>query len=295
MAKLSQTMERPRGRNILIYGAPKSGKTALAAELANNGFNLKVLDLERGSETFGLVVKPENFDRVEVFNIEDHPSKATAIKTVSQIMHGTGAVTFCEMHGIIACPDCKKAEQEFATLDVREFQPNDVLVVDSLTQLSNSAMIHSLGARSPLAVKKPEWDNYSAQGQLLDFVLAKAQAAQYHTIFISHEADLEQEDGSSKLAPVGGTRNYSRNIGRFFDHIVYCQVKNKGHSTISLGTANAKVIAGNRLNIDIAACPEGLASLLQPSDELRAKAREDFHESRLASVKKLAALQGKKP
>lgn len=291
MTKLSQIADREsEGRNILIYGGPKSGKTALAAELANLGYNLHVLDLERGSETFRLVVDPQNHDKVDIHNIEDHPSKPTAIKTVSKIIHGAGPVTFCERHGIIACPDCKKDEAEFATIDVREFGPKDVLLIDSLTQLSNSAMIHSLGARAPLMTKKPEWDNYSAQGQLLDFVLANAQAAPYHTIFISHEADLEQEDGSFKLAPVGGTRNYSRNIGRFFDHVVYCQIKNKKHQQVSLSTENAKISSGNRFNIDMSEHPElGLAALLNPSKELLEEARRNFRESRLAAAKKVAA------
>lgn len=285
MAKL--TAEVKQGRNILIYGGPKSGKTALAAELANLGFHLHVMDLERGSETFRLVVEPENYGNVDIYNIEDHSSKATAIKTVSQVLHNAGPVTFCEAHGIIACPDCKKAEADFATLDVSTFGKRDVLLIDSLTQLSNSAMVHALGPRSPLATKKPEWDHYNSQGQLLDFVLGKAQAAGFHTIFISHEADLEQEDGTSKLAPVGGTRNYSRNIGRFFDHVVYCQVKNKKHQQVSLSTENAKISAGNRFNIDLAENPElGLAALLEPSPELLEEARRNFREARSAAAKK---------
>lgn len=294
--KLDQYATVEKGKNLLIYGPPKSGKTALAADLANQGYKVHALDLEQGAATFLLVVEEENYDNVEIYSIMDTPSMPNAVKVVTRVLDAKGIVTFCEAHGTIACMECKKAGAPEASIDSREFGPKDVLLVDSVTQLSNSAMVHSLGPASALSTKKPEWDNYSAQGQLLDFIFAKAQAAPFHTIFISHEADIEQEDGSSKITPIGGTRNYSKNLARFFDHVIYCQVKNKKHSQISLSTENAKIIAGNRFNIDIQAVDGGLATLLNPPKELRDAARQQFRDSKLASVKRVgASLPGKKP
>lgn len=301
MPKLGKYMAQPRGANILIYGPPKSGKTAMVAELANQGYHVHNIDIERGADVFGLVVDEANFDNVTIYSVPDDPSSPNAIKLVSKILDARGPITFCTLHGAIGCADCKKnlpAESNpdsWETIDITQFGPKDVLLVDSVTQLSNSAMIHSLGARPVLSTKKPEWDNYSAQGQLLDFVFAKAQASPVKTIFISHEEDLEQEDGSKKITPVGGTRNYSKNLSRFFGHVIYCSIKNNAHRQNSLTTENAKITAGNRYNLDVEI--GGLAGLLDPPKDSLDAAKAAFKESRLAQAKKLqeqVAKTGKK-
>lgn len=274
--KLNDYAKQSKGQNMLIYGGPKTGKTALTAGLANQGFTLHVLDLEMGAAVFRTVVKPENFGNVNIYQIEDTPKAANAIKTVSHIFNATGPVTFCQEHGVIACPSCKKGSKEFEEIDPTTFGPKDVLVIDSLTQLSISAMVHSTGSRAVLSTKKAEWDDYSAQSQLLDFILTRAQAAKFHTIFISHEGSLEQNDGSEKLAPIGGTRNYSRNIARFFDHVIYARVKNMSHNQVSISSKEASVIAGNRYNLDIGG-DVTLADFLNPSEEVLEAARQAYH------------------
>lgn len=276
--KYADYKKQERGQNVLIYGAPKTGKTAMVAELANKGYTIHNLDLERGAGIFELVVEEANLNNVNIYTVEDTPSKPNAIKTVSKVFDAVGPISFCQAHGVVACPDCKRTYGDAVpkeTIDTSTFGPKDVLLIDSLTQLSNSAIVHSKGNSVVLSTKKAEWDDYSAQGQLLDFVLAKAQAAPYHTIFISHEATIEQEDKSEKIMPIGGTRNYSKNLGRFFDHVVYCQIKNLRHQQISGTTENAKIIAGSRTNVSLS---DGatLADLLNPSEELRKAAKEAY-------------------
>ncbi len=52
-------------------------------------------------------------------------------------------------------------------------------------------------------------------------------------------------EGTEKLVPVAGSSNFSRNMAKYFDEVVYCEVKNKKHTFASTTTyANNKLTGG---------------------------------------------------
>jgi hypothetical protein len=59
------------------------------------------------------------------------------------------------------------------------------------------------------------------------------------------------EDGSKRLVPLSGTLNFSRNMGKFFDHIIYCRVANRKHSFGSATVYLASVLTGSRGDITL--------------------------------------------
>jgi hypothetical protein len=54
------------------------------------------------------------------------------------------------------------------------------------------------------------------------------------------------EDGKNKLVPTAGTRNFSRNTAKYFDEVIYCEVKNKKHIAASSSTYANNVLSGSR-------------------------------------------------
>jgi hypothetical protein len=94
---------------------------------------------------------------------------------------------------------------------------------------------------------KPEWDVYRSQGALLEKILSCMQQAKHHIVCISHVVESQQEDGKVKLFPVCGTANFSRNVPRFFDDVVYVELKNKKHMASCSTTYANNVTAGSRL------------------------------------------------
>ena len=48
---------------------------------------------------------------------------------------------------------------------------------------------------------------------------------------------------------VCGSSKSSRNTAKYFDHVVYCEVKNKAHKFSSSTTATNNVLTGSRLDI----------------------------------------------
>jgi hypothetical protein len=79
--------------------------------------------------------------------------------------------------------------------------------------------------------------------------LSSIQNARYSIVCITHEAEIEMEDGRKKLCPVSGTTNFSRNTARYFDDVVYCEVKNKKHVVASSTTYATQILTGSRSDI----------------------------------------------
>jgi len=130
---------------------------------------------------------------------------------------------------------------------LNELEDDTIVMVDSLTQLSNSAMNHL--TRNENDTYKPEWTDYRNQGQLLDKFLSQVQQAKYNIVCITHVVETELEDGKKKLVPVCGTTAFSRNTAKYFDHVVYCQVSNKKHNFASSTTYANNVLTGSRTDI----------------------------------------------
>lgn len=236
--KLSKT------HRVLVYGEPKSGKTELAARLAEH-YNVLLFDLENGYETL-LKLPKEWQERVDVISIPDTKVFPIAIETMLKVVTGN-KVDICDTHGKVNCAICKKDSLSFSTVELNSLSDEWIVIVDSLTQLSASAMNHLTKTQDELY--KPEWSDYRNQGQLLDKFLSQVQQAKYNIVCITHVVETELEDGRKKLVPVCGTTAFSRNTAKYFDHVVYCEVKNKKHNFASSTTYSNNVLTGSRTDI----------------------------------------------
>ena len=54
------------------------------------------------------------------------------------------------------------------------------------------------------------------------------------------------EDGRKKIVPVCGSSKSSRNTAKYFDHVIYCEVKNKKHISASSTTFANNIVTGSR-------------------------------------------------
>jgi hypothetical protein len=99
----------------------------------------------------------------------------------------------------------------------------------------------------------------------MDIFLSQLQQAGYNVICISHETQADSEDKKTKLVPVAGTRNFSRNSAKYFDHIIYAEVKASRHTFMSSTTASTWIMSGSRTNVAIEDYPDaGLLPIFKP-------------------------------
>ena len=239
----------------IIYGPPKSGKTALVGKLAQH-FKLHWFDLENGVKTLlnPAMLAPEYRKNVNVISIPDHRLYPIAIDTIREVMRG-GLKRICYAHGKVNCPLCaKSAESKWSEVDILKLGSSDILVIDSLSQLANSAMNKSVLKE----IQKPGGEEYKAtfhdyatQGALLEQVLSMIQVIDLNIVVISHEVESEMTDGKDKIVPMAGTRNNSKMSAKYFDCAVYCSIVNKQHRAFSSTSYAPNVLTGSRLPVDI--------------------------------------------
>ena len=272
--------------HILLFGPPKSGKTQLAGTLSS-AYNLHWFDLENGYET--LLKLPESAkERIEIFSIPDTRSFPIAIETMLKVIKG-GAFSICETHGKISCAICKKDSQPFSSLSTKEWTDKDVLVVDSLTQLTNSAIAHI--TKSQPEEYKLNYDDWGNLGKLMDAFLSHVQNAPFNVVCISHETETEMEDGKLKLVPTAGTRNFSRNTARYFGEVIYCEVKNRKHIAASSTTYANNILTGSRTGVVL----EGseLSSLLPIFSSANAESKNSEKTPAETALTGLAAMKAR--
>lgn len=249
--KLTALAQSPY-QHCLIYGPPKTGKNTLLNELTKE-FNLLMFSLENGHAPF-YKLPIEQQERIEIVNIPDTRSYPVAIETMLKVIKGAKHV-ICDEHGKIECSICKAKAVvpdsgiTFTTVELNALGKDTVVVVDSLTQLTNSAISH-------ITKNKPEdykldYDDWGNLGKLMEVFLSHVQQAPFHIICISHETETEMEDGKIKIVPTAGTRNFSRNVAKYFDHVMYTQVANMKHVVKSMTTSTVNIVVGSRTDVDM--------------------------------------------
>lgn len=252
MPKLS-TMKSSGFHRIMIYGPPKSGKSLLAGKLAEK-YHLIWFDLENGHEV--LFQLPEAWqENIDLIQIPDTSDYFVASETCINVVRKSGVQSICDSHGKINCQFCKRAMQEnptgrdmFYHFDKSKLTSNDIVVFDSATQLTSSIINYITKGKDD--DYKLEFDDWGSLGKKLDVFYSYIQNAPYNVIVISHEINAKlEEKGKAQLVPVSGTRNYSRNVGKFFDEVIYCQRKNRKHTFASSTTYDSNILTGSRHNV----------------------------------------------
>jgi hypothetical protein len=252
LSAIDQTIWTPQ--RVLAFGDSKTGKTTLAAELAKI-FKVHWFDLENGSKPLFKLPK-EQQDNIELYKIPDTRSYPIAIDTMLKVVTGV-PLEICHLHGKHACDVCKKAALEkkipepyFSPFNLRSLGPKDVLVVDSTTQLGISAINHV--TRNQNDEYKPEWDDWRKQGFMLDRFFSNLQQSWYNVVCIAHTTMAKMEDSTkTKLVPVAGTDNFSRNVAKYFDHVIYCELGTGRHVFGSSTTYRPQVLTGSRTDVAI--------------------------------------------
>jgi hypothetical protein len=241
----------------MCYGPPKSGKTVAILMLAMYGYRLHYLDGEDGIKSAWTVdnngkriITDDALANIELFRLPDTMMYPIMLETVLKVIKG-GPCKICHNHGKVDCPVCAKTPgASIATIDVTTFTAKDILVIESVTQLGNSAIAtikKSDIAKSLMADDlKLSWDEWARQGFLLDRIFSIVQTAPFNVICTSHEELSKMEDGKEKIVPKMGTRNFSAASAKYFDDVVYFDKVNNKLKQASNVTYSNNIITGSR-------------------------------------------------
>lgn len=255
--KLNQAIKSTT-QSVLVYGPPKTGKSQLVGELSKE-YNLIWFDLENGHATL-FKLPDEQQGRIELVNIPDSRGWPIAIETCLKVIKGGPCTIDNETGKVLGLKDVKKSDKQYTDVHLNAVGSDTIVVFDSLTQLTQSAIAHI--TKNQPDDYKLNYDDWGNLGKLMDIFLSHIQVAKFNVVCISHETEVEMEDGKVRIVPTAGTRNFSRNTAKYFGHVVYAQLQNKKHSFSSSTTALPNVIVGSRTDVATEKMGDSGASLI---------------------------------
>lgn len=239
--------------SILLYGPPKTGKTQLVGTAAKIPEIKRIfwIDLENGAETLlHMGLTETEMEKIILIRIPDTREVPRGIETVLKMFSAKTPVTICDVHGRIACPECKTEGTQFCLKDCTH---NDLIVIDSGSQLGDSALAMACAGK-PVEFK-PGWDEYGLSVKWLGDIMGVIQAATYtNFVMITHELIIEEEVNGvqkDKILPLVGTKAFCSKVAKYFGTVVYTEIKMGKHQGGSSTTYKPNHITGSRLNVAI--------------------------------------------
>lgn len=238
-------------QHVMLFGPSFSGKTELVGRLAEH-FNLLWFDLEKGRSV--LFKLPQAYkDRIDIIALPDSAGYPIAAETVPKVLKTaeTGkAVEICSLHGKVSCGICRRdPSARFDTVNLAALGLDTIVVFDSGSQFTNSLLANI--TRAQAEDYKLRLDDWGALKFFVEKNMSRVQVAPYHTVWISHDEEVEMVDKKKKIVPVMGSAKSSRNIARYFDHVIYCQVKNREHVSASATTYMTNILTGSRTDVKV--------------------------------------------
>lgn len=235
--------------SILIYGPPKSGKTQLVGTAAKipEIENIYWFDIENGIETLlSMDLTPAEMDKITVIKIKDTRDNPLAIETMLKALTAKKPISICEAHGQVDCVECKKAGNPAISWHLGMCTHNDLVVIDSGSQLGDSAMAAACLGKPNMY--KPTFDEYGMVAKWLgDITSVIQQCVNTNFVVITHEIALEDDEGKDRIFPLMGSKPFSMRCAKFFGTVAYVHKKMNKHVAGSSSTYRGDVLTGSRV------------------------------------------------
>lgn len=248
MATLS-SLSQHEPQRVLVYGPSKSGKTRAVAGLAEK-FKLKVIDAEFGWSV-ARQIPAEYHSNIDLIQIADNATTPEAAYAVLALLQGK-KFSVCQKHNKFCCALCKDGVDTWTLADLR--QPNTILVLDSMTQLTNSIINSIVKSKSPNGDMSYQMQiqDWGKGNLLMDMILSYIQSLKINVVCISHEKDVSpMESKVERLAPVIMTKEFSRTAPKFFDSAVWSEFSNLKYRLSTLQASKTAATIGSRQVNDV--------------------------------------------
>jgi hypothetical protein len=210
---------------LLLIGDSGSGKTGALASLAEAGFNLRILDFDNGLDVLSNILRTRPagaLERVEFETLTDPmrnvsgrlvPRSATVWQRTAKLLDNWSIAN--------------GASRDLGP--VTTWGPQDVLVIDSLTMLSNAAMNLVLSMNARLGQQPHQSDWYVGQ-QMIEGLLQMLydEGVGCNVIVISHITYIGDDNGPVHGYPNTLGKALPPKVGRYFNSILQARTTGMG-------------------------------------------------------------------
>ena len=210
---------------MLLIGDSGAGKTGALASLAAAGYNLNILDLDSGLDVLANILRDQK-----------SPYGKDALARVS---YETVTDKMANVNGKLLPQQATVWQRSIRLLEnwpvkgpITKWTPQDVLVIDSLTMLSNAAFNFVLSLNSRLGQQPQQSDWYGAQ-QLIEGLMQMLydDGVNCNVIVISHITFIGEEGTGLHGYPSTLGKALPPRIGRYFNSILMARKSGQGTAT----------------------------------------------------------------
>lgn len=212
---------------MLYIGNSGAGKTGSLASLAAAGYNLRILDLDNGLDVLKNVLTAENSiydksaaERVQFITVTD-PMRMVAGRLIPK-----QPTVWSRTAGLLNNWVDPETKESFGP--ITSWTPKEILVIDSLSMLSDAAMKFILGMNGRLGQRPQQSDWGSAQDLIESLIqMLYDESVKCNVIITSHITYIGP-DGDQIGYPNTLGKALPPKLGRYFNSVLMARSQGQG-------------------------------------------------------------------
>jgi hypothetical protein len=185
------TLRRKLPARIMIVGYPGTAKTGSLVSLANAGYKLRVLDFDGNIDPLLLFTDPAKLENIDIVNLQDNLKDAGGYI-------GVNGLPTAFARGLKLMDRWAYKDEDGNEVDLgrsKDWGPDTIVVVDSLTRLGDAAFRRALGLlnRTPANVTQQVWQLAMKEQEAFIDKLTNA-SNNFHIVVLAHLTIISPKD-----------------------------------------------------------------------------------------------------
>lgn len=234
---------------LLFVGDSGSGKTGALASLAAAGYKVRILDLDNGVDVLRDLLTSGKYPASAIENVE--------YVTVTETMKNVGGklipVKASVWQRVTSLLD-KWKDGDLDLGPITSWDSQTVLVIDSLTMLSDAALFYILAMNGRLG-QHPHQSDWGLAQSLVEnlFRMLYDDGVKCNVIVNCHIKPMGDENGPDRYYPNTLGKALPPKVGRYFNTVLLAQSSGRGQNlkrqifTVSQGTVECKNTAPSKV------------------------------------------------
>lgn len=223
---------------MVYMGDTGAGKTGSLCSLAAAGYNVRILDLDKGAQ----IVKGYVTDKEKSPYLKAKPGLWPGDADIAKRMNFvTIQETFTSVGGnmiprgdswqkiMTQLTEWKDGDKSYGKLE--SWTPRDILAIDGLSRYCDARMYLELVLNARAVSGRQQQDYFKVQTAIEQSLeLLVSPAVRCHVILCSHVEYIEKDDKSVRGMPQAMGRALGPKIGQHFNHALLAQTQGQGSS-----------------------------------------------------------------
>jgi len=234
---------------LLFVGDSGSGKTGALASLADAGYKVRILDLDNGIDVLRDLLTSGRYSSEAVANVE--------YVTITETMKNIGGKLVPVKASVWQNTTSMLSKWVDGSTDhgpITSWDESTVLVIDSMTMLSDAALFYILAMNGRLG-QHPHQSDWGLAQALIENLLRMLydESVKCNVIINCHIKPMGDENGPDRYYPNTLGKALPPKVGRYFNTVLLAQTSGRGQNmkrqifTVSQGTVECKNTAPSKV------------------------------------------------